>query len=249
MVPPTGAERERYFFMHLPKTAGMSLFQRLIHHHGERAVYPLPADRGRSGTYMNIDYLRDTFAVHGDSLRVIAGHFPLCIDEILGVHLTTFTMLRDPVERTLSLLRQHQQQDQEFRDSSLDDIYANPTLLHGLIHNFMVKCLTVTADEIERDVMTMVPYDRARLERAKDNLEHRVELFGVQEDFDEFCRQLSHRFRWDLGIEPSYTNSTAAMDAPDDFRERIAHDNALDVELYRFAKELLERRRTAEVAN
>jgi hypothetical protein len=249
MVPRTGAERERYFFMHLPKTAGMSLYQRLTHHHGEAAVYPLPADRGQPGAYMSIEYLRDRFAAHGDNLRVIAGHFPLCVDEVLGVALTTFTILRDPVERTLSLLRQHKQQDQEFRNSSLEDVYANPALLHGLIHNFMVKCLTVTVDEIERGVMTMVPYDRARLERAKDNLEHRVELFGLQEDVDEFCRQLGHRFGWDLGAEPAYTNSTVAMDVSDVFRERIAYDNALDVELYRFAKELLERRRAAEVAN
>jgi hypothetical protein len=249
MIPRTSAEPQRYLFMHIPKTAGMSLFQRLIHHHGERAVYPLAADRGRPGTYMSIGYLRDNFSVHGDNLRVIAGHFPLCVDEILGVRLTTFTILRDPVERALSLVRQHQQQDPEFRDSSLEDIYANPTLLHGLIHNFMVKCLTMTADEIERDVMTMVAYDQARLERAKDNLEHRVELFGVQEDFEGFCRQLGDRFGWDLGVEPTYTNSTAAMDVSDEFRERIAYDNALDVDLYRFAKQLLERGRTTEVAS
>jgi len=249
MASRTGAEPERYFFMHLPKTAGMSLFQRLIHHHGERTVYPLPADRGLPGTYMSIDYLRDRFAVHRDNLRVIAGHFPLCVDEILGVPLTTFTILRDPVGRTLSLLRQHQQQDREFRDSTLEDVYANPVLLHGLIHNFMVKCLSVTVDEIERDVMTMVPYDQARLERAKANLEHRVELFGVQEDFEGFCRQLGDRFGWDLGVEPTYTNSTAAMDVSDELRERIAYDNALDMELYRFAKQQLERGRTTEVAH
>jgi Galactose-3-O-sulfotransferase len=248
MDPHARAVPERYFFMHMPKTAGMSLFQRLIHHHGERSVYPLPADRGRPGSYMSIEYLQDRFATHRENLRVIAGHFPLCLDEVLGVTLTTFTILRDPVERTLSLLRQHKQHDQEFRDASLEDVYADPALLHGLIHNFMVKCLTVTVDEIERGVMTMVPYDQARLERAKDNLENRVELFGVQEDFDEFCRQLGQRFGWDLGVEPAYPNSTAAMDVSDEFRERIAYDNALDVELYRFAKEL-EARRTAEVAN
>jgi hypothetical protein len=249
MVPRTGAEPERYFFMHLPKTAGMSLFQRLIHHHGERAVFPFPTDRGRPGTYMSIDYMRDTFAVHGHNLRVIAGHFPLCLDEILGVPLTTFTILRDPVGRTLSLLRQHQQQDREFRDSSLEDVYANPVLLHGLVHNFMVKCLSVTVDEIERDVMTMVPYDQARLERAKANLEHRVELFGIQEDFEGFCRQLGDRFGWDLGVEPTYTNSTAAMDVSVELRERIAYDNARDMELYRFAKQQLERGRATEVAS
>jgi Sulfotransferase family len=242
-----GVEPERYFFMHIPKTAGMTLYHRLVRCHG-KALYPLPPDRGRLDAAADIDHLRRCFATHRSQIRVVVGHFPRCIDEVLGVPLTTFTLLRNPVDRTLSLLRQHKQQDQGSRYSSLEDVYANPVLLYGLIRNFMVKCLTATVDEIERGVMTMVQCDEGRLERAKHLLEHRIELFGLQEDFDTFCEELSSRFGWDLGDGALLANQTSAMDVSDDLRERIAHDSALDMQLYRFARDLLERRRSNDAA-
>jgi hypothetical protein len=235
-------EPKRYFFMHVPKTAGMVLYQRLIHHHGEGAVYPLPFDRGRPGAYMSVDHLRDRFRAHRQQIRVVAGHLPLCVDEVLGIPFTTFTVLRDPVERTLSLLRQHREQDARFREASLDDVYSDPVILHGLVHNFMVKVLSMDRTEAERGVMAMVPYDEDRLERAKQNLEHRVELFGLQERLDDFCGQLASRFGWDLDGLARFTNRTRPSDASDDLRERIARDSAFDVQLFRFARELLERR-------
>jgi hypothetical protein len=241
-------EPQRYFFMHIPKTAGMALYQRLIHHHGEDAVYPQRTDRGRPGTYMNVDYLVERFRKHPE-IRVIAGHFPLCIEEVLDVRrLTTFTVLRDPVERALSMLRQHQQQDEEFRKSSLDDVYSDPVLLHGLIHNYTVKVLTMTVAEMQDGVMTMVPYDDERLDHAERNLEHRIKAFGLQEEFDDFCGRLAHRFGWDLGPGATYSNRTSPADVSNELRERIAHDNALDVRLFEFAKALLRQRRTASTS-
>jgi hypothetical protein len=234
-------EPRRYFFMHIPKTAGSVLYQRLVRHHGDDAVYPLPPDRGQPGAYMDLDYLKDRLRAHQRSVRVVAGHFPLCLDEILGIPLTTFTVLRDPVERSLSLLRQHQQRDEEFRSASLEDVYNDPVVLHGMIHNFMVRVLTMTADETSRGVMTMVPYDEDRLGRAKENLEHRVVAFGLQEDFDGFCSELSARFGWEVGGPVTFENRTTPVDASDELRERIARDNALDVELFRFAQELSDR--------
>jgi hypothetical protein len=242
-----GVEPQRYFFMHIPKTAGMTLYHRLVRCHGKK-LYPLPQDRGRLDAAADIDHLRRCFATHRCQIRVVVGHFPLCIDEVLGVPLTTFTLLRNPVDRTLSLLRQHKQQGQGFHYSSLEDVYANPVLLYGLIRNFMVKCLTATVDEIERGVMTMVQDDEGRLERAKHVLEHRIELFGLQEDFDTFCDELSSRFGWDLGDGTLLANQTSAMDVSDELKERIAHDSALDMELYDFARDLLERRRSGDAA-
>jgi hypothetical protein len=242
-----GVEPQRYFFMHIPKTAGMTLYYRLIRCHG-KTLYPLPPDRGRVDAAKDIDHLTRCFAMHRSQIRIVVGHFPRCIDAVLGVPLTTFTILRNPVDRTLSLLRQHKQQDQGFRDSALEDVYADPVLFHGLIHNFMVKCLTVTVDEIAQGVMTIVPYDEGRLEQAKHVLEHRIELFGLHEDFDTFCEELSSRFGWDLGDDALLTNQTSAMDVSDELRQRIAHDSTLDMQLYDFARDLLLRRRSRDAA-
>jgi len=235
-------EPERYFFMHIPKTAGMTLYHRLIRHHGD-ALYPLPSDRGNSGAAIDLHHVRTSFRANAQQIRMVVGHFPLCLDELLGVPLKSFTLLRHPVERTLSFLRQRQQLDTRYHGASLEEVYADPYLLHGLIHNYMVKVLTLTAAEAQHGVRTMVPYDDARLDRAKHNLEHRIELFGLQEDFEDFCRCLTQRFDWSLGEPALLTNRTDPMDVSDEFRDRITHDNAYDVELYTFAKRLLNRRR------
>ena len=238
----TDAEPQRHYFMHIPKTAGMTLFHRLIRCHGD-ALYPLPPDRGRPEAAIDVDVLVDRFRTSGDRIRVIVGHFPLCIDEVLGVPLTTFTVLRHPVERTLSFLRQRQQRHEQFRGLPLEEIYRDPYLLHGMIHNFMVKVLTMSAGEMRAGVATMVPYDEARLERARHNLEHRVDAFGLQEDLDVFCGELASRYGWDLGDAALYANRTTPGDVSDEFRERIAADNALDVQLFEFATDLVDRRR------
>jgi hypothetical protein len=54
---------------------------------------------------------------------------------------------------------------------------------------------------------------------------------------------LSQRFDWDLGQPAVQANRTEPVEVADEFRERVAHDNAYDVELYDFATGLLNRRR------
>jgi hypothetical protein len=234
-------EPERWFFLHIPKTAGMTLYYRLIRHHGA-ALYPLPPDRGRPHAVMDVDHVERSFAACRNQIRIITGHFPLCLGERLGVPLTTFTILRDPVERTLSFLRQRQQQTAKYRGLPLEDVYADPYLLHGFIHNYMVKVLTLTVEEMQQGVVTMVPFDDARLEHAKYNLEHRIEIFGLQEQFGDFIDHLAAHFGWDLGERETHLNRTAPSEVLDEFRTQIARDNAFDVELYAFAKSVLRRR-------
>jgi hypothetical protein len=97
----------------------------------------------------------------------------------------------------------------------------------------MVKMLSLIATEMTEGALTRVEFSRQRLERAKHQLE-RVDLIGFQECFGQFWQDLSDRFGWHLG-EPAYSNQTAPVEVGEDFRARIAEDNALDVELYSHA--------------
>ena len=79
-----------------------------------------------------------------------------------------------------------------------------------------------------------------RLERAKERLAA-IDVVGVQEEFEPFCDELSHRFGWDLGSSLR-ANRTRPMEADPGLRRRLAEENADDIALYEFACKLVGRR-------
>ena len=233
-------EPERFFFVHLQKTAGTTLQRRLKAVFDEVATYPGPGDGIAPDAVLLVDHLAARFAARRDEIRLVTGHFPRCTTEVLGVPFRTFTVLRDPVERTLSYLRHHRVLVPGDADRPLEDIYEDRFRFEGLIHNHQVKMLALRPEEMTAGAMTVVRFTDEHLARAQAALEE-LDVVGVQEDFEGFCAGLESRFGWDLG-EPHHSNRTRPVPVDDAFRARIAADNALDVELHRFAGELVARR-------
>lgn len=227
---------ERFFFAHVQKAAGTSLVFGLRRHFGRKAIYPPESDKGNVAGVIAVDHLLERWRAHRDEIRVVTGHFPLCTTELLDGDFTTLTILRDPVERTLSYLRHHRQVTPSDRDLSLEEIYDDPFRFHGLVHNHMVKMFSLTPTEMTDGVLTNVDYTTERLERAKENLAG-VDGLGLQDQFADFCSELTHRFGWHLGAPP-HANRTEPVEASDDLRARIAEDNAMDLDLYAFAQRL-----------
>jgi hypothetical protein len=241
--------QQRFLFVHMQKTAGMALRHRLINHFGEAAVYPTQGVDGPDviKLVLSIDYLCERLAVRGDEVQVITGHFPLCTRELIGGRVTSLTLLREPVERTLSYLRHHRENEEADRHKSLEQIYDDPFRFQGFAHNHMTKMLSLTTSEmIAQGMLTEVEFTRDRLDRAKQALTE-IEAFGLQERFEGFCDELSARFGWRLG-EPKTVNTSAPIEVSQEFRARIAEDNALDTELYEFGKDLLATREAVGVA-
>lgn len=236
-----GSVRDRrFFFVHLQKTAGTTLFRRLKQQFGAEAVYPMPQYQGDVDAVIDVDLLVERFARHRDEIRVVTGHFPLCTGELLDADLVPFTLLREPVARTLSFLRHQRQVAPEFQGAALEAIYERPLMRDGLVRNHMVRMLSLSVAEMSNGMLTQVVVDHDRLERAKQNLIRRVDLFGIQEQFGAFCERLEQRYGWTLG--PMHVaNQTEHVAVPDSLRRAIAADNEPDAELYRFAAEHWER--------
>ena len=234
------SSRERFFFVHVQKAAGTSLVFRLRRHFGRAAIYPPESDKGNVAAVISVDHLLERWQTNHDETRVVTGHFPLCTAELLGGNFTTLTVLREPVERTLSYLRHHRQLTPDDSERSLEAVYADPFRFHGLIHNHMVKMFSLTPAEMTDGVLTRVKFTPDRLERAKENLAA-VDVMGLQARFDDFCNELTRRFGWHLG-DRTHVNRTGPAEVTEALRARIAEDNAMDVELYEFARQLNEER-------
>jgi len=229
--------QNRFFFVHLQKTAGTSLLRRMKRQFGLDAVYPNDSDGDPIARVISVEHLVDRWRVRREEIRLITGHFPLCTTELLDEDFTTITVLREPVERTLSYLRHHRTTNDVDRERTLEQVYEDPFRFHGLIHNHMVKMFSLTTEEMTDGALTRVAFTPERLERAKKRLAA-IDVVGLQGEFDAFCTELVERFGWDLG-EPAYINRSGSEDVAEDFRARIAHDNALDIELYDFARGLV----------
>lgn len=247
-------EPQRFFFVHVLKTGGTDLFTRLggdpsipvehEYHFAPEAIYPNDSDGNvfTVAPQLSVEQLLERWPVRRDEIRIVMGHFPLCTVELLDAPFVTLTVLREPVERTLSFLRHHRKMTPADRDKSFEEIYEDPFRFEALIHNHMVKMFSLTTDEMTGGMLTTVDYDRDRLEQAKRNLET-VDVVGIQESFEAFCDELHLRFGWELGA-PLWANRTQPADIPRSLIKRIEEDNALDTELYEHARQLVDHRRS-----
>lgn len=240
------SEPGRAFFLHLQKTGGTALTLRLRAALGERAVYPTDGLDGRlPDTVITPSCLLERLRARRDEIQVVTGHFPLALvpaaAEALGAELRTFTLLREPVARTLSFLR-HQISTGVATTDSLEEIYDDPFRFHGMIRDHMVKMLSLGVDDATSAGMLadVVPTEDD-LEVAKRRLEA-IDVVGLQEDAERFARDLEATFGWDLG-ERIVANRTTPTPVEEAFVERIRRDSALDVALYEHAVELVARRR------
>jgi serine O-acetyltransferase len=92
--------------------------------------------------------------------------------------------------------------------------------------------------------------DDARFEIAKRNLET-VDVVGLSEQYDEFIEELRTRFGWwprGLNTQKKANRSREAWTESASLRERIAADNAFDMEFYEYARQLLSQRRPRDAA-
>jgi hypothetical protein len=245
------ADARRFFFAHVQKAAGTSLFVQLQRHFDRDQIYPDASDAvSGPAPVLFVSHLRERYRVRRDRIRIVTGHFPVRASELLGDDFITLTVVRDPVERTLSFLRHHRRRTPADSDRSLEELYDDPIRFHGLIHNNMVKMFSLSPEEmIAGDgLMTHVKdFTPARLERAKEQLAH-IDVLGIDVQFHEFVDELDARFDWQLGA-PMHANRTEPDDVAPSFRRRIADDNVGDVELFDFARNLYERRRRSRAAS
>ncbi len=234
------SEPTRFFVAHMQKTAGTTLRDRLRNTFSDDQIYPNASD-GPDGriSVISVKHLEACWRARGSEIRLLTGHFPVRTVELLDppARFVTLTIMRDPVERVLSFLRHQAARRQRgaTEDTPITEIYEDPFRFHSMIRNHMTRMLSMTPEEIREGdgVLGTVPYTPERLSMAKDALAA-LDLFGLQSRLDDLCADLSNRYGLDTG-GPIRSNTTEPGDVPPGFAERIAEDNALDMELYDYA--------------
>jgi hypothetical protein len=231
---------QRFFFVHVMRTGGTTLEQQLRRSFSRPQVYPNPDIDFPDGDVMHhleVSYLLGLPVERLETIRFFYGHFPYVVTEMLAKDLVTFTLLRDPVDRTLSLLRVMREQRPAWRDRTLEQIYDDVNMFPRLIHNHQTKMFSMMREDRPRSYRDDILIDAARLEVAKQNLA-RVDLIGFTERFGEFLAKLGDRFGWQLSERARMNAAAESCDDASDLRARIGADNAIDLEFYEYARAL-----------
>lgn len=248
-------------FVHVMKTGGTTIVRNLRETYPLEVVFPYSAldlvyrEDGELDLehHLSVPYLLGLSPERRETIRVYIGHFPYVVRELLGFEVRAATMLRDPVERTISLLRQLQR-PQRWEDDAverplamrrLEEVYEHPLVFEPLVHDHQTKIFSMMPADDPQRYTDLIEVDGARLERAKASLEE-IEVVGITERFDELLDELESRFGWTI-VRGARKNATPERDLTPvaaSLRRRIAADNAIDTELYEYAKDLVAMRRS-----
>jgi hypothetical protein len=233
----------RFFIVHLQKTAGTTLRDRFRASLPDQAIYPNHTDgTDKRISVISLTHLLSRWQVRGSEIRLVAGHFPLSTLDLLDADFVSLSVLRSPLERTLSYLRHQKRLNTADREKSLEEIYDDPFRFNGLIRNHMTRMFGITAAEMVHGdgALTDVEDSEELLQRAKRGVSS-LDAFGLQHRFEDFWQELAARF----SLDPTAcvnSNSTEPELAPESLQRRILDDNALDTALFEFAQDLYDER-------
>jgi hypothetical protein len=263
MTPAADHPVPRYFFVHVMKTGGRTLLHHLRGNFEPDEMYPSPdfdirvdGDTVDIWHHARISRVLSIPPERRRRIRIYSGHYPYVVSRLVGDDLTTMTVLRDPVERSISLMRQFRRKGLPPGTSTepsvagerptLEQVYDNPFVYDTLLHNHQTKIFSTREDDALDTYMDVFKVDEARLALAKKNLEN-VDVIGLTERYDSFLDELADRTGWhiDRELRKNVTPADEIQPVSESLRQRIVEDNALDIQLYEYAKQLVESRRAS----
>ena len=246
--------REPLFFMHIPKTAGTSMRRFLSDQYGESQTCP-------ASDWSELIDLKQPI----DSYPLIQGHFNISMRSFFPGR-KSLTLLRNPLDRTLSALR-HLKRDPNFhplykqaKDMTIGEMLADSRIfaMHQNAQTAYLSARTKGADVVELMRAGLARGERLDpgsledepdLELAKSNL-RAFEFVGLCEKLPEFLPMLSQGMDFHPVI--SFQKDNYAPDGLSNFHSLGADEiallrqcNALDLELYNFAEQLIAERKAA----
>jgi hypothetical protein len=234
----------RFFYVKVMKTGGGTFLQHILSNFERDEVYPYEKlDPDIYGANYRIDYLTGLPPERRARIRVYTGHFPFVAAQLIGAELVTFTVLRDPVERTISYLKHCKHYHEQHRSLSLDQIYEDPFFFPTLIRDHQAKLFAMTVEDEPQSYLDVMEIDDRRLEIAKSNLE-KLDVLGLQDRFEEFLSEMTDRFGWHFSkMRNRHVSDDSAVSSS--LRRRIVEDNAAELAFYEHAQALYEKRRRA----
>lgn len=227
-------------FIHIPKAAGTTLKHIIERQYRRSEIFSIREKlAGKS-----LEEFRQLPDEVKRPLKIVKGHINFGVHDALPQASTYITVIRDPIERICShyyyVLRManHYLHDQVVaQQMSLKDYVCSGISLE------LDNCQTRVLASGEAGGVPFGECSTETLELAKQHLQEHFAVVGIAERFDETLVLLKELFGWSM---PFYArlnvtqNRPKLRSLPDADLAAIRQQNQIDLELYRFANQLLD---------
>lgn len=233
---------ETAIFLHIHKTAGTTLNQIATRQYAPGTIVDL------YGTE-KIETFKKLPEVKKLNLRLIRGHMGFGLHEFLPQSATYFTLLREPIERTIS---QYYFIRSTFEKTHQQGVIGDETYQKISSMTFGVFVSEAFSDRYDNLQIRALAGSKAKrydgivtddvFELAKKNLREKFSVVGVVEDFERSLLLLKRYYGWSnifYFVRNPTKNRPRRSQLTSETINRIHLINEFDLRLYDFAIELL----------
>jgi len=220
------------FFIHIPKTAGTTLAQIIASQYPRGSVLTFPDPQ------IGDDERARAIRQMPEETRIVAGHLHFGYTELCPRGSRPFTMLRDPVERFISLYYYIGREPKHHHYAA----FQRGELRIGELAERQGRAQACfIAGMLPKDACP----DDELIARATENLEKTIVSVGLTERFDESLLLYNRALGWKVEgyARENVTRNRPTQDrlAPQDL-SIIREKSAVDQQVYDFASRLFEKR-------
>ncbi|MGG3888370.1 sulfotransferase family 2 domain-containing protein [Metabacillus fastidiosus] len=229
VIQPFNKQQPLLIYLHLPKTGGTTLKKIIKNNYRKSKTVDVYVDREK---------LENTLThLSNKKISCIQGHMPFGVHDYFKRPCSYITMMREPIDRILSeyyFIRNtpHHNLHSKVTEISLEEYQNEP-------NNFNLQTHLILGNKFGKELL------KEDLEKAKSNLAHYFAVVGITERFNESIFLMKQKLGWNnLNYKKANItkNRLYKEEIPKKIIDQIAKNNEVDIELYHFAKELLEKK-------
>jgi hypothetical protein len=208
----------KYFFLHIPKTAGTSFRQMLQYQFKESEVFVNEKKIIELGGYPDFAVLKEKYIGELSDIKLLVGHFPFITHTLIGDNVKILAFFRDPVQRVISFLNFYKATDERYKNSSMEFIFEEEI---NQTSNMQVSLLSEGFFEP----------GLSRLDIAIENMK-KMDFIGLSEDFKNSVLLSENIFNWNLGRKRKVNVTEKKYFISKELMIRIEEMNDEDIVLY-----------------
>jgi len=223
-------------FVHIPKTAGITL------HHIIARQYPAQALWLLRPHHESIREFKALSEERRAEIRMLRGHIPYGLHIYCPRPVTYVTLLREPIDRVVSFYY-------FVRRAAGHPLYGYANTPGTTLRRFLEDRVSLEMDNMQTRLISGVwtdlgfgECDESTLALAKCNLEQHFGVAGLTERFDETLLLLKRAFGWQNVYYVRHNVTRRRLSSSSLGKETLSAleaNNQLDIQLYQHAKTLL----------